>query len=44
MTASQNAFASAQTSAKQAVEAAQANLAAVTTQTVEAVKKASKSA
>ena len=44
MTASQNAFATAQTAAKQAVEVAQANFTTVTAQAVDVVKKASKSA
>lgn len=42
LTASQNAFATAQTTAKQAVEAAQANFSTMTAQAVDAVKKASK--
>jgi hypothetical protein len=44
MTASQNAFKTAQTSAQQAVEAAQANFTAVSKQATDAVKKATKSA
>jgi len=42
LTAGQNAFESAQTQAKKAVETAQSNFAAAATQTVDAVKKASK--
>ena len=42
MNASQNAFAAAQNSARQAVEAAQANFSTVTAQAVDTVKKASR--
>ena len=42
MTAGQNAVESAQTSAKKAVEVAQSNFKAAATQTVDAVKKATK--
>jgi phasin family protein len=42
MTASQNAFASAQTTAQQAIDAAQANFTAVSKQATDAVKKATK--
>jgi len=44
MTASQNAFKTAQVSAQQAVDAAQANFTAVSKQATDAVKKATKSA
>lgn len=44
MNATQDAFKSAQSSAKQAVDAAQSNFSSATTQTVDAVKKATKSA